>query len=55
MDPLWAKDVWGAGEGGAVAGEVGGDFVCAGGADPLFEEEVEEGSSGERGGFSSTW
>ena len=54
MDPLWAKDVWGAGEGGAVVWEAGEDFSSAKGADPLFEAE-EEGSSGERGGFSSTW
>ena len=48
-------DVWGAGEGEAVVGEEAGeDFFYAVGADPLFEAE-EEGSFGERGGFSSTW
>ena len=54
MDPLWAKDVWGAGEGGAVAGEAGEDFASAGGADPLFEVEG-EASFEERSCFSSTW
>ena len=36
-----------------MAGEAGEEFACAEG-DPLFEGE-EEGSSGERGCFSSIW
>ena len=40
-------DVWGAGEGEAVVGEEAGE--------DFFVEAEEEGSSGERGGFSSTW